>query len=74
MFKLFTKDPKKWTKQLAEFLHIDCDDALINDIVDKTQFSKHKTAIDNSTREDAVKELSVDGTNFMFRKGNDCTF
>ena len=63
------KNPRKFIKGLAEFLDIECDDALIDDIADKTQFSKHKAAIDDLQREEQTKQSSVDGKNYMYRKG-----
>ena len=59
-----------WIRNLAEFLHIDCNESLINDIAERTQFSKHKAAINQSNRDYNIKQDSVDGTNYIYRKGD----
>ena len=69
-FYHYIKNPRIWIQKLAEFLHIDCSESLINDVAERTQFSNHKAAISKSNREDKIKQDSLDGTNYMYRKGN----
>jgi len=54
---------------MADYLNVDFTEQLLHDIADKCSFSKLSYAANHIKDMKRLKKISVDGSNFQFRKG-----